>query len=422
MIKNFIVTIVIASYFFAYTVNNLNLTYDRYSPQFLYLSIINIISIGFILRKYSAKKFLNLFVKSNPILLYTAFIITSGVSIIVAENQIESIIVFSQYLTFFFTLLVVYVLSKELTTDFVKLLFSFCVISLVLESSYILSILFEKLYINGEEFTRSNDYRGFTANINITAFSLVIKSPVLLFFIFKSNKLLNKFLLLFLLTAVTSCLFILLSRASFIAFAFTLFLICLYAIINNMDKRLLKTSMIVFAILISYSFMNYALNTKDSSIISDRISSIQVDTEDQSINERLRFYKAALYSISKHPILGIGIGNWKIESIKYDSKYMGGYRIPFHAHNDFLQITAESGIISLLFFLSFLFYPFFNFIKKKIYKQNNFYYFTLLIMIVTYIIDSLLNFPISRPISHVFLIFIMVAFIGLFNNNERENI
>ena len=43
-------------------------------------------------------------------------------------------------------------------------------------------------------------------------------------------------------------------------------------------------------------------------------------------------------------------------------------------------------------------------------------------MIVTYIIDSLLNFPISRPISHVFLIFIMVAFIGLFNNNERENI
>ena len=146
MIKNFIVTIVIASYFFAYTVNNLNLTYDRYSPQFLYLSIINIISIGFILRKYSAKKFLNLFVKSNPILLYTAFIITSGVSIIVAENQIESIIVFSQYLTFFFTLLVVYVLSKELTTDFVKLLFSFCVISLVLESSYILSILF-KSYI-----------------------------------------------------------------------------------------------------------------------------------------------------------------------------------------------------------------------------------------------------------------------------------
>ena len=43
-------------------------------------------------------------------------------------------------------------------------------------------------------------------------------------------------------------------------------------------------------------------------------------------------------------ILKIGIGNWKIETIRYDAKNLVGYRVPNHAHNDFLQVAAESGL------------------------------------------------------------------------------
>ena len=85
------------------------------------------------------------------------------------------------------------------------------------------------------------------------------------------------------------------------------------------------------------------INSADSNIINDRVSSINIDREDDSIDERLRFYSAAVKSISKNPILGIGIGNWKIETIRYDAKNLEGYRVPNHAHNDFLQVTAESG-------------------------------------------------------------------------------
>ena len=64
-------------------------------------------------------------------------------------------------------------------------------ISIFLESTYILFIFFENIIFSGENFTRSNIYKGFTSNINIAAFSLVAKSPAL-YIIFKSEKLLNK--------------------------------------------------------------------------------------------------------------------------------------------------------------------------------------------------------------------------------------
>ena len=49
-------------------------------------------------------------------------------------------------------------------------------------------------------------------------------------------------------------------------------------------------------------------------------------------------------------------------------------------------------------------------------------YFCVLLMMVVYILDTLINFPISRPISHIFLIFVSVTLIFLANKNEENNI
>ena len=40
----------------------------------------------------------------------------------------------------------------------------------------------------GNTFSRSNTYRGLTANINISAFMLTMKSPVIIYFLFKHQK------------------------------------------------------------------------------------------------------------------------------------------------------------------------------------------------------------------------------------------
>ena len=131
-------------------------------------------------------------------------------------------------------------------------------------------------------------------------------------------------------------------------------------------------------------------------------------------------FSGARFSITIKLFLGIGIGNWKIKSMKYDAKYSTGYRVPFHAHNDFLQVAAESGILASIFFVLFLLYPFYIFIKYKIYYSIDLKYFSILLMMLVYIIDTLINFPIARPISHIFLIFVSITLIFLANKYEKN--
>ena len=47
--------------------------------------------------------------------------------------------------------------------------------------------------------------------------------------------------------------------------------------------------------------------------------------------------------IKSNPILGVGLGNWKLKSIEYDAKDIEGYVVPYHAHSDFIQLGAELG-------------------------------------------------------------------------------
>jgi O-antigen ligase len=62
--------------------------------------------------------------------------------------------------------------------------------------------------------------------------------------------------------------------------------------------------------------------------------------------------------INDHPLLGMGLGTF----MDYCALYTGKPGV-FYAHNCFLQIWAESGIFSLLFFILFLGYIFYKIIK-----------------------------------------------------------
>ena len=55
--------------------------------------------------------------------------------------------------------------------------------------------------------------------------------------------------------------------------------------------------------------------------------------------------------MSSNPIFGVGLGNWKLKSIDYDSKDITGYVVPYHAHSDFIQLGAELGILGFLLYL-----------------------------------------------------------------------
>ena len=75
-----------------------------------------------------------------------------------------------------------------------------------------------------------------------------------------------------------------------------------------------------------------------------------------SIEERLKLWTKTLNMISENPLLGVGIGNWKIIIPSYGTTGLRSEQGEVHfqrPHNDFLWILAETGIISLLFYTGF---------------------------------------------------------------------
>lgn len=68
---------------------------------------------------------------------------------------------------------------------------------------------------------------------------------------------------------------------------------------------------------------------------------------DGSNNERLRLWREAVVHIEERPFFGVGIGNYPLLV-----KPGASYREPFYAHNLYLDIALEIGIVGLAFFLS----------------------------------------------------------------------
>lgn len=82
--------------------------------------------------------------------------------------------------------------------------------------------------------------------------------------------------------------------------------------------------------------------------IADRLMS-SFDTSEGSNSERLANWQQAYDIISTYPVVGVGIGGY-ISHI--DPR--ADYRTPIYAHNLYLDIMAEMGVIGLFAWLSFL--------------------------------------------------------------------
>lgn len=71
--------------------------------------------------------------------------------------------------------------------------------------------------------------------------------------------------------------------------------------------------------------------------------------EDGSNVERLRLWQEAVVHIGERPLLGVGIGNYPLLV-----KPGVAYREPIYAHNLYLDLALETGLLGLFLFLGFL--------------------------------------------------------------------
>lgn len=408
--KSVFYTVILSLYFFIFLISetslNLYLSYDRIIPQFLFLSLLNTISFFYLLRNNKLLLSINSALKERIIAFYSLFILACSISIFFADNFSESVIAFSQYFTYLLSFIAIYTISKLIGRTFLKFFIIISITALFIESSSILYNAVDRVLINGETFERDNLLlRTFTGNINIAANSIVSKIMLLylVIYTYKDRRIIYpSYILLFI---SFSALYILLTRSAFLSLGILTFLIVIF----NYKKIITRSIPLLAILLIGYFFVNLTFNTQNPDEISSRINSIALTTEDDSINERLGYYSDAVKSIIQYPAFGIGVGNWKIKSIDYAGNTVNGYTVPYHTHNDFLQVSAEIGVIGGIIYLMIYLIPIYRVLiklKNKVLDNINLVY---LLIISAIFIDSMLNFPLARPVNHIFLLFTLVA-------------
>lgn len=415
MLKKYQEKFIIVAFIISIIIPPFGYTIDRIGNQWFYLSLVLCLSSLL----YFIKGDINLFKiyidSSLPnkaiIWLLLFFVFFAIFSIVPANNKIESLVVISQYITIFLSLFILIIISKK-TNNYYNFIFLTFYILLIIEIYFVMLPIINDVS-QGNYIMRSTLYKGLMSNINITSFSLLYKIPILFYFFDKSKNKLASFFHLFIFLCVLSSILILGSRASYIALGFMLFIRMglLFFHKESIFKSKFKLIGYSFTILISI-ILNIAFNSESNFI--DRTSEINFDANNSSNNQRLNYYDISLQLIRDNPLLGIGVGNWKYESIPLNRFDMSGYIVPYYAHNDFLQIFSETGLFGLLSYV--LIFISIAYIVLKNFK--NIEYFYIGCFFIAYTIDSLLNFPIGRVVSLIHFIF----FISLiFSLNQKYN-
>ena len=138
-------------------------------------------------------------------------------------------------------------------------------------------------------------------------------------------------------------------------------------------------------------------------------------------DQRIYIWKNALDMFRLRPLTGVGIGQYPI----YYKIYEGApvkYRIFTHAHNIYLHILAELGLIGLCIFLWLIY----KIIKFTIINYNNIkndvVLFALLASLIGFMIQELFEFSITDSGGTTLLVGIMLGwYIGLLSANENND-
>jgi len=201
------------------------------------------------------------------------------------------------------------------------------------------------------------------------------------------------------------------------------------------NKRWLFLLFLTFVLItVIYSTQN-PLN-KNIDTMPQRLTSIYED-EFSSLNPRLLIWNTTLEMIKDKPFFGIGIGLFKMDYLVYQADFLQqnpsylkyGSRSE-EAHNEYLQLAAELGIIGLGIFLYiiFIFYrSALKFLKEKKEEkgeEEKLILWGLLMGITCFLFHSMFTFPFHVPAlgSAFFIIFAFTfLYINNFFNLERQD-
>ncbi|MDC0486278.1 O-antigen ligase family protein [Flavobacteriaceae bacterium] len=390
---------------------------DRIASQYLLLGIINISSIFYFVWEGLNEKYILQLKTNKPFLIFVLFFLWSLISIIYSIDKTQTLISLVRlFVIIATTASIILHVSKieKLKNLFIFIFLPVITIQFLYPFEALLDIISKIGFFN---FSMSNDLETFTPNKNITAAIIACHLPfVFILYSYVNSK------KVYLIGLVSIIIFIgvvdiifLSARASLLGLFGSLFFVYIICLVfkKKLSKKLHLFSLIL---ILAAIFSNFYLGSANSASLNKRIASINL--EDQSANQRMRYYKHGITHFSENPLIGIGLGNWKLKSIEYDKENITQYIVPYHLHNDFIQYGTELGIIGFLLYAGI----FLNIlvINIKRIKINSHLSISLIMSITILFFDSNLNFPHHRPIMMILFGFI-IALTQYNKVNEIQN-
>ena len=394
---------------------------DILAPQWIYLGAINILSCLYFLffsPNTLSTAFRPLF-KSVFIYLYLFYIVWNALSYFYAINPVETLINLPRVGNTFFAIFFCYFLIYNLPNKF-----------------FFISRLF-LLFLIAELAAYYNDFvtvypkeglnviaiKGFAGNKNITAASIAFKLPFVLYLLHSLKRLLYRFGLVVVLFGGVLAVSLIEARAAILSslivfLLFLLFQVYLLVIKHyTIQRGLISIGLTILPYLIALFFNLTLTSTANKADITDTVGKIAFTEE--SSNGRFQYWGDALDYVMKHPIFASGLGNWKIASISEGKEHISGYTVPYHAHNDFVHVFTETGILGGLAYIGlfvcltvYLLILLYN--KYKAQGILELQYFFLLLPFIVYGIDAGLNFPVARPLMQSSLAIFAGLILGLY--------
>ena len=376
---------------------------DVMGAQWLYASSLSLVLVGFIGIRYKEyAEAINQVFAYKFTLVFSLLLFWAIGSYFYAINPTETLVTLARLITTYFVFINLSILfyQQDQKTIFTGIAYGITLL-LFFDAIYILKTFSANLRTMNNLDSAIIGINKYHGNKNVTAASLLIMIPFSMYVIM-SSKWLGRIAGIIALFLGVFSLFLLNTRSTYVGFALITVLFFVGIIWQN--KAQLKSALLfyllpaVLAIFVANMRLKLAVAGQETETgygtVTKRIGDINIASEQ---NSRIHLWGTALDYSLKNPILGAGYGNWKLASIPYEREVANELFVPYHAHNDFIEMFADLGLIGGLcfagMFLLLLYYTV-EFLRTK--RGDPLMVIIAFLAVTCYGVDALLNFPAER--------------------------
>jgi O-antigen ligase/tetratricopeptide (TPR) repeat protein len=395
--------------------------FDSNGPKFLALAIMNLLVFAYFFTRKDLKQnpmaTLSFF-RSWAGILYALLILISLLSFVKSTNLTESILQFCTAITIFISCyFVALIISSDRRT--LEPLAIGMVILLIIDS---LAVYYQMGKFLKGEIDNIELIKSVYSNKNVLAAAIFVKLPFALW-LFTFDKGWKQKLAMVGWGISFLALFFLSSRAFYLGiFVLSIiYLVSLWVLSNKERQNAYRRKLVIYSVVLFTSLLLFTVVQKNlyttksiyNASIVERFSA--ATPKEYSTGMRLAGWQRSFDVFKKEPLLGCGLGNWKIATLQEENQTRTDFIYQYRAHNDFIEMTTETGIFGGLLFLSLfvlLILPYFkSLFKKEVVAQTLHLQFLPALGLIAFGIDALFNFPHERP--EIEVLYALFAGVGI---------